>query len=192
MLNKSQLEDKIKGLVLHLTIKKTNAKYQKASRLKRIVMISEDIVRMLERGIIQADKSLVICTSTESCIMDFDDEFKQLDIIQDSKLQNMSCTVCAKGAALVSKQRVGNSLHKERHVTSNELIEELLDDVFTREELDALEAVFELSCYSWTQGWANEVNYSKYKEFTDPTERLIAIYKDVIKNKGKINLELFS
>ena len=183
MLNKSQLEDKIK---------KTNAKYQKASRLKRIVMISKDIVRMLEGGIIQADKSLVISTLTEKCVMDFDNEFKQLNIIQDSILQDMSCKVCAKGAALVSKQRVGNSLHKKRHVESDTLIEELLDDVFTREELDALEVVFELSCYSWTQGWANEVNYSKYKEFINPTERLIAIYKDVIKNKGKINLELFS
>lgn len=93
------------------------------------------------------------------------------------------CEVCARGALLLSTVRKFNDY------TTHELVfhkDENIRDLFGSDRIDQIEAAFE--CWRWTSGvpHTNSAKACRFGEgYSDPTERLVAILKNIIKNNGK-------
>jgi hypothetical protein len=114
------------------------------------------------------------------------------------------CTVCAKGALIISKARLFNKVPLKkifperewqnffgRHIDRLDLIRNcstmsaLLSPIFPRKTADLIEAAFEKTLYYASNSSPTSrksVNFGL--KYPDPKKRLIAIMKNVIANNG--------
>lgn len=103
-----------------------------------------------------------------------------------------NCTLCAKGAILISKiDKFNNVTSLNTSDISSEYIEDSLEGIFDSNDLDLIETAFECDDYYsyYRDGLDDEALSNKAikfgKQFDDDSDRLMAIMQNVIDHDGK-------
>lgn len=107
--------------------------------------------------------------------------------------EDRPCEVCAKGSLVIS------TIRKDKSLTLIDITDSVLDsgivtdltDVFAEDNLDLMEAFFEASSHhasgdgGYSDGEALLAAIEEWSDrYSDPKDRLIAIFKNAIKNDG--------
>lgn len=172
------------------------------TKSEKIVAIAKDVIKQIHN-----DKLKYIggggYFTTKDLVLPLDDD-AQCHI---DKIQSKSCGVCALGAAFISYIRLYDNVKIRDIARSCNLIEsdylrpspdvlfKHLVKIFSRSQLNLIEAAFEKRWIGGTRAldyYGNEINTPSYAyrakaiNFTTgtPKERLLAIMRNIIKNKG--------
>lgn len=145
-----------------------NETFNKLPAKERRILIAKDVVKQIKLGIYNPKK--MIYAKVESDV-----------ISQESLLKNPLCEVCALGALLLSTIRLANKYTFDNFIGKWEC-NEVLKKYFNKNQIQELEFAFEM----WE---ANGGTLKKAVEFGEqyqkPSERLVAIFENVIKNDGE-------
>jgi hypothetical protein len=153
---------------------KKKTAFSKLSITKQRIAIAEDALKHIENKILTpATMQLVVHDSISSIRNDKSKDLKT--IFTDMK----SCEVCARGGLFVAlilkdnKMKLGDLINR-----GGDAVNERLSDVFTLEQIDLMENAFE--------GFDDDdtASFKFYKKYKTAKGRLIAILKNIIKNKG--------
>ena len=124
------------------------------------------------------------------------------ELQEQIKELSADCSVCAKGALMISAIDKFNTCSTADFLDSNQMIGTThhLLNYFPKDMLDAIEAVFERCCYNWHGveffDSADHSPTEKGKELIDQsimtlsrsaTERLIEIMENIIENNGEFH-----
>lgn len=178
----------------------TTEQFNKMPVKKRRIMVAKDVLLQLEAGKIKAETGHYIQLKF---VPDIDLKDSREDIKKNyDKISE--CRVCALGASIMSCTRLGNQLKFEdigAGVASlnNSATKGLLRKVFTPKQLMLIETAFEGHSPSSTRVASYLFGLSRYDSLTnkevedcnkfryrieDVNDRLGAIMKNIIKNKG--------
>lgn len=162
-----------------------NRNFWKMGRNRRKVAIAKDVLLQLAAGKMTATPG-VYCRIYLSKPVTTED--------LQTELQNLeSCQVCGIGAVFVSKVNLANKFKidhgfgNDRFNPGHENMVENMSRIFTDHELAQIETLFE--------GWYRQINgqlvdASNFRiNVSNPTDRLILIMENIIKNKGELKLE---
>lgn len=181
--------------------KKLKIPFSKLSRSEKRVAIAKDVIEQLKIGVIGARKGVYLnleipYSSPISNLLQIGNKQLNKSMING----DVKCEVCAKGALLACH------ILKTNHITVSQAakmdyegdpdiyIRNRLAKIFSQNQLDLIEAAFE----TWVVADENRYLQSPYgaptgiakkavefgKNYENTTERLIAIMKNIIKNKG--------
>lgn len=164
-------------------VKRTNKKYEAATKAEKRVMIAKDTIARIE-----ADNIIPRHTGV---VTDINPDYRFFkDFINTT---GESCQVCAKGALFCSLVgRVNDVKTEDIDNHSNDkydLVHEKLLDVFTLKQLDLIETAYECCSYlGEIDGKSARKAEKFYDKFSDNDKRLIAICKNIIANQGTFKL----
>jgi len=165
-------------------IEESNAKYNAASKKEKRVMIFKDILKSIKAAhyipntdiyfrLIKSDKK-------EKMVADFNSELTQENLLSNQ----IKCKVCIKAAAIISKQRIGNSIFGL--LDADDFYEgEKIENEISSEKWNLIEELFE------NNNW-NKDQLHKYIANLSDKERMIKICNIIIKNDGAIKKSLFT
>ena len=178
-MNKTEKKKKFVSFVR--SIEKSNKEFGKASQAKKIVMVAKDVLTLLALGRVKVQSG----TYVHADLTDFKSpelEHGQLsDLLKDADMP--SCNVCAIGGAMVAttmrlnKVPIGTVVCWEGlegffEEGEEDTMSARAEEVFSGELLRLMEDAFEVGGYG----------YNALKSYKG---RLQAIYKNLVKNKGK-------
>jgi hypothetical protein len=162
-------------------IEKSNDKFQAATKAQRIVMVSKDVLAMLELNRMKAHKGFYVKMPQLSALPE-DTTCQLQDILKMPDLP--TCEVCAIGAGMLASTlrlnqvevstfdlRNGSKFFTYTPWSFSKDMSQRAMDVFSRELLCEMEKAFE-------GGW---YNYRRLRV----SSRLVAIYQNLIDNKGE-------
>lgn len=140
--------------------------------VKMAVEIAKDVIKQLLAERITSTPGVYIeISSSELGNVDFQTAFKKGKIKQ--------CDVCALGSLLIGYVDIEDEMTiKEVDNSGADDIREILKGIFSDNQLTIIERAFEGNMYDAT-------TYSFYRKYDSPTERMIAIMENIIKNKGR-------
>ena len=159
-------------------IEKQNKAFHRMSKKKQRIAIAEDVLLQLKMKTYTATTGVYehVILSTGRCLQDDDD--LQLCLLNGTQ----ECNVCGLGAAFLSLARLGD------RVSLDECEHSVLSEIFTADQVDLIEHAFE----GWVIDHSDMPNdYTPVKffqKYPDPTKRMAAIFKNIIKNDGKFVL----
>lgn len=153
-------------------IKKRNQEFKSLNSAGKRVALAKDVIKQIEAGTIIPTSGRYVELSKKyynlnnSCQVD--------KLIEEGSIE---CHCCGIGAMLLSHVRKTNNYTvKETRIGGNrEKAEIRLKRIFGKKKLDYIENIFE--------GYINNYFYTKYRNHS---ERLIAMCKNIIKNKGEL------
>ncbi len=172
----------------------TKEKFNELTDSEKQIAVAKDVLYRINIKQLLPKKSL-FCGFNNGVIIDGE----QLSTVL--KRPNLQCTVCAKGGLFLSYIGIVNDyklkdsrIHNGEANTSKEM--DLLSDVFSKKQLTLIETSFEGRLYPWNESLTEKEEnkclafYGKYKDTAhegklDNTVVLIAICKNIIKNKGE-------
>lgn len=179
-------------------VKRTNAEYKTLTRAEKRVMIARDVIAALRAKALDAKEgSYVYIDTTRTTERYWGGTYETnvynkflKDSDQSESFQKLlpslpDCKVCAKGAifvcAVARQNKVETAKADDVREFEGEALSENLRGIFSARQLDLIEAEFEREDMQFTlgPGWEPVM-----KEREDPTERMIAIMKNIIRNKG--------
>lgn len=114
---------------------------------------------------------------------DEDGYLTQSPINVQAVLKDRDCHVCALGALFVSSVDRFNACElpaSDMTTMHRETLEKYLGNVFSRKQMNAIEAAFEGSSNSYPKVY----NSAFYQAYPDSTARLVAIMKNIVRNGG--------
>jgi hypothetical protein len=152
---------------------KNNKAYEQASPASRRLMIAKDALQQLKAGRFTAKQGTYLYAgelAEESGIT----ETAQLHTLLHNPTLKSSCTVCARGALLLSAVRFRNDVTIDPlgGTSENSQVDEFEDQQYT------IESAFEDDDSDWAGDFLSE------KEMQDPDKRLELILKNIIRNSG--------
>lgn len=177
-------------------MKKVKKPFSRLSKAEKRVQIAKDVISQLET------KKMI----ASHCYVDFSN-IKESDHILDSitnegvqlqkVLPKLTCEVCAKGSLFISSVTLRNSF-KITAININGLEEEQisyhLSDIFEKGQLDTIETAYETEIVKDNTGILYNYNRDHTdlakkavrfgKRYTNSTNRLKAICRNIIENKG--------
>jgi hypothetical protein len=140
------------------------------TRAKQRVAIAKDALAWIEAGALEPTTGLFISPSRADC-------YSSKGQLRDTVLGK--CHVCALGSLLLAKAvRFDNVLCNQMNYLNTRMGVGPIADHFDRNQLLLIESAFE--------GYSDEDNDVQifYSKYPDPKDRLVAILKNLIKNKG--------
>ena len=166
---------------------KRNAAFKAATKAERAVMVAKDALKMLNAGKTKAspgdwvrlDDSPEIYQEVQIC--DVSDQFKY-------------CSVCALGSLMLSEIRHTNKLKMSDvgYEIDYHTYGRRLNKLFSKSQQKLMELAFEggMGMFHVDDVKSSELDKidTFYGEHSDQEERLRAILKNIIKNKGKFVL----
>jgi hypothetical protein len=168
-----------------MEIAQKNRNFWKMGRNRRKVAIAKDVLLQLATG-------KMIATPGIYCRIELSKPVTTTDL--QTELQNLeSCQVCGIGAVFVSKVNLANKFKidrgfgNDRFAPGHDRMIENMSRIFTDDELTQIETLFE--------GWYRHINgklvdASNFRvTVRNPTDRLILIMENIIKNKGELKPE---
>lgn len=169
--------------------KKLNKEFQKASKSKQRVMIAEDVILQLKLNKFSG-KSGTYLTTNKNVLQD-NESLQDILLVPDVK-----CEVCAIGGAFASCIRIKNEFILDGNFTISSYLQEgqsmgdnpmrnVLEEYFSDNQLELIEDVFE-NRYNGENNSDKISNF--YNKYPDDTDRLKAIMKNIVKNKGTFKL----
>jgi len=170
---------------------KRNAAFKAATKSERAVMVAKDALKMLNAGKTAAASGIWVNLYNA---YDVDNEETRENQICDISDGFKECRVCALGALMLSEVRHTNKLTVEEAGgdIGYEYFGHRLDKVFSKSQQKLMELAFEGG-----HGWFDVEDTSDkelekierfYEGYQEDEDRLRAILKNVIKNKGKFVL----
>lgn len=175
--------------------KKTKTFYKSPKARKLAVEIAKDVISQVKAG------RLVAAQCYGYVVGDFADTVKdtfyeaqsksELDLqklIKRKMTKKNPCTVCGIGSLFISKVNKFNNFNIASCEISRPQIVKGLEEVFSKKELDYIEAVFEnhMSISKETAGISDELE----SIYPDPNDKLIAMMESIIRNNGVYVLEI--
>lgn len=172
-------------------MKKTTA-FSKLSKAEQRVEIAKDVIKQCSKGKYEIETGGYIDLYPEG-LRSFD-ELEHLQANTCVSKGRITCTVCAKGALFMSHvMKTNHCLVKEADKTDDTGIKKRLKNIFSPLQLDLIETAFERSVVvddtdkihqgcDYTELGKKATNFGW--QYSEPNERLIAIMKNIIKNKG--------
>lgn len=171
-------------------VKKVVLPFSKLTKAEKRVAIAKDVLAQVKIQTIFPVQGNYI--EIDEIKGNFDSDVQVNSLIKDKKI---SCNCCMKGSLFMAH------VNKTNHLTlddldshghsNNESMYERLDKIFTQEQLDLMECAFEGDLISDSTGklsskedLINKAYDNFFIQYNDETERLIAICKNLIKNKG--------
>ncbi len=167
-----------------VTISKPN--FDKLSLSKQQMAVAQDVLdRVKFKQIIPSGGQF--CSRFNE-----DDETKKLPQLSEKlKSTNTTCIVCAKGGLFMAYIGIVNNYEKPKLFCNAESIRfpemEALSEIFSFEQLALIETAFEGTTFGWNVELTGRQELDCYdfnKAYTNDNDRLIAICKNIIKNKG--------
>ena len=171
--------------------------WEEMSRAERKVVLCEDVLARIE-----AERLIVARGSYMGNIYNLPEivgkaEFEGTVTPDDCLLMEKHCGVCARGALLLSRIRLFNSVDWEDLKINDSLginqdqTSDILSEAFDTEELLAIEAAFEAEEGEENDGFIGEdeeyswdcIEFGLEHEY--PDDRLIAIMQNIIHNNGE-------
>lgn len=151
------------------------------TKAEKRVAIAKDVIKQIRAGKLRAKAANgYICPTTPAasvCLVAFSGSDLPLTKGDVDALQG-SCEVCALGSMVLSRIRKFNSVVGDQLTPDGDVYEEnaygCLGDIFTSNQLEAIEAVFE--GYDYTE-WREE-------HYND-NDLLLAIMQNIVDNNGK-------
>jgi len=160
--------------------------FDNLSNKDKRIAIAKDVIKSIEAKIYVAKMGHIVETprSLDNRLYNTIKEFPLQQLIPKYK-----CKVCAKGALFLSHVLLYNNYNVQGHfgVSNSDVSEEV--DYFTEEQMDLIEIAFEGSRWVWHSSsiTMNDETYAIqfYEKYPKEDERLVAIMKNIITNKGK-------
>lgn len=151
-----------------LEIRNNNIRFRKANKARKRVMIAKDVLDQ-----IRLEKYV------PSCLYFVLDNPTSETVINQQNLQNdYKCRLCGIGAAFASAVRLGNSFEAKTYALDSQPIREVLSKYFSNDQILMIENYYE----NW--GVAAK-KWNRHNGFWDRIPRMIAIFQNVIDNKGE-------
>jgi len=178
-------------------IEKRNEAFWKLPAAEQRVAIAQDVLNELSARRMNAKRDIYVYFG-DYCLPKGSEE----DSLQDHLEKMPSCDVCAKGALFVSAVRLGNRFkcgeivdgvidEDDINYVDFSNFKDFLRDIFSSEQLELIEYVFErgiigdVDSAEITKADAFIDHYlSKDANWADDEAMMIAIMKNIIKNKG--------
>jgi len=177
------------------TLKKRNAAFKAMKPAQQRVAIAEDVIALIKAETFLAKGANAYEELSDIIEGEPDDD---IQTVLNDNIEGISrCRVCAIGAVMVSKIRLGNDCTFEQMGENND--ENMLSNlkgIFSNKQLRLMEAAFESidsnlneDCHQDNNIWGNlKPRYQRAIEFNkegvDGNTLLTAIMNNVIKNKG--------
>lgn len=185
--------------------KKGNEVFDKLNKSEKRVAIAKDVIKSLNSNKFSASSGTYfnLRFKEQQNFLDSEKESDNLELQTILKSEVVTCDVCAIGGIFASKVNLGNKCKvnvKKEYFEEGEDIDtpndqemvENLKTIFGEKELRAIEYAFEGQdideTFSKDEEFPNEKYEDFYDEYDDDTERMIAIMKNIIKNKGTFKL----
>lgn len=150
-------------------IQKRNEAFWKKDKVAQRVAIAKDVLKQL------ADKKYF---ARKMCYISNNVLYSGAEDLQAVLLnKNPKCDCCALGASFLSLARLGDKLS-----LTNRNYLKTLAPIFGKKQVDLIESTFE--------GWGKQQGCTKageafFEKYPEPNERMKAIFKNIVKNKGK-------
>ena len=204
---------KKKKMTLRQMLKKENKAFNKLSAPKKRVALAKDVIIQLGIKNFKAYPGVYVFPRvTDIGILqniDTNNNIQQANLLVSQGV--ISCEVCAKGAIFMSHVMKTNScsVKEVKYSNSNEPVTDRVSEFFDRDQLNLIEAAFEENPDMYTEDAIDDLDdgddiiwdlpdpkeirkieklANKAVKFGDkyktPHNRLIAIMKNIIKNKG--------
>ena len=169
-------------------IKKLNDKFKSLSKAQKRVLIAKDVIAQ-----VKTKKYKAITGKYLSLVNTFYNHWSVQEHIDE-----IECVCCALGACLISTTKFKNKLkfHDVDSLCAKSDSWKLLRGIFSPKQMNMIEYAFEASHSGSRVGEDSFGEYNKYncneivkcvdfgKSFPYESDRLIAIMKNIIKNKG--------
>lgn len=172
--------------------------WKEMSRAERKVVLCQDVLARLKQEKLSANEGAYIDNLNEIAKLYGPSDLKGPVTKKDCLAIEKHCDVCARGALLLSKIRLFNSVNwediKSKHevpVISQKDTTKILSEAFYREELLAIEAAFEAQYDSCNEDFIGQneehswacVDFGLQYEY--PDNRLYAIMENIVDNNGE-------
>lgn len=182
---KSEISKLEKQLKLYKSIEKNNTKFTKMSKAQKRITIAKDVIASLRLGKFNASPGTYFSLADKNYR---EEEARPSDnqaLLLDTAI---SCEVCAIGAIFASKVRSGNKCNLDLGGSPDDnILINNLKGIFTEKELRIIETAFEGEAQSNMVNDNIEIEAANWFRNNHPDKddkRLIAIMKNIIKNKG--------
>jgi len=167
----------------HVSLEKSNKAFHKMSKKQKRIAIAKDVLLQIKK------KTYVGYQG--SYIQGLDSDLDSTELQECLLTDAPECRVCGLGSAFLSLARLGNKVEIPIDDTGSRDYHYTLDPIFGKKQRELIEATFE--------GWGldssymddpindNPINYRHmkfYNKYIDDTERLAAIFRNVVKNDG--------
>lgn len=200
---KRKIEAPKKVSTFEKRIKESNIVFNKLSKAEKRVAIAKDVLKQLDEGVFVAERGIYSrivdieqnALYTQDCLID---PLKDLKTSIENK--EVICNVCAKGAVFSSLVHFKNevSIKDGDGITSYE-VKKKAKGIFPEKMLDRMETLFEAMNYDEYEYEmeAGEAGLTYYpdkkvkafaKKYDSADGRMIAIMKNIIRNKGEFTL----
>lgn len=168
-----------------------NKKFWAMTKPQQRVAVAKDVIKQLNNGFLDAREGVYFRPEFNEII-----EIPQLDkAITQIKKQGGHCTVCGIGGCFVSLVRLGDKVETEeifgvfiepRDSGDDYKMKQLLRKVFTPDQLSMIECAFERYTGHGDAPYQDRIKAAQFgRQYSDSKNRLIAIMKNIIKNKGE-------
>lgn len=164
--------------------------YKEMTRAERRIAVAKDVIKQLKLGTVIAEDDVgYIDKKREEVLGELDDFREWLKTLFSS---GKSCNVCALGSLVISKALKFDAIKtddimRDGHYTTRSTCELALYDIFTLKQLDDIENAFEGwdNLYAYNNGSTINYRYANWPDYyPNPSERIIAIMKNIIRNNG--------
>jgi len=177
-------------------IDRDNKAFEKMSPSEKRVQIARDVLAQL------AAKRLIATPGCWLAGKDEDPLFSQEDVKKDPDLQKIlksqkECTGCALGGMFMCAVERANELKisdldresRDMRVLQDESVFDYMEQFFSREQLNEIEAAFEQGEGFVQDGDSTEEASTWLEEVDDAEERMRLIMENIVVNKGKFKLD---
>jgi hypothetical protein len=167
-------------LKLYKSIEKGNARFNKMTKMQKRVAIAEDVIASVRAFKFRAEPGTYFAMQNNDAITSDPQAIMQHE--------ETVCNVCAIGAIFASKVKIGNkcTLNIDQKLGDRSIIPNI-KSIFSEKELRIIEAAFERNAQDSIVPDDIEEKARKWHDKNHPMDddkRLIAIMKNIIKNKG--------
>ena len=189
-----------------LTAKK-NETFSKLNKQGKSLLLAKDVIAQIKEGKYRAKKGTWCTFATNKCGLS-DKQFNSFDVQQSIAF----CEVCGLGSLFCSLVKITNNVTfgELAYKPVFALLKERLIDVLSMKELSAIELSFEVnfgSTFITSNSYRSlgrkthltagnkkfDLNFFKYlqealvfgRKYIKPEERLLAIMRNIVKNKGQ-------
>jgi hypothetical protein len=178
---------------IRIKLEEKNRAFKKLSRPQKRVAIAKDALKWLNNGIYSAQEG-VYCAVRRTGTY-YAEGNEQVNVLIAN--ENVNCQVCAKGALLMSHIMFTNkvSLSESHYFGDSDAIQNRLKNVFSKSQLDLIETAFEKDVIRYRNKYLinSKGNYTKVaskairfgEKYKEDQSRLVAILKNIVKNKGQ-------
>ncbi len=169
-------------------IKKNNALMSKSTKAEKRVLIAKDVLKQIKIHKFDPQSGAWFDSSVLELHNLYDDDSAQPALL----MEQPTCNVCALGGLFLSTIRLNNKCPVRELLESECDLggrisegDSTLNKIFSIKQLQLIEATFEVNGGAYR---ASQSKYDRvgdfYTKYPDVKDRLVAIMKNIIKNKG--------